>query len=300
MNKQTRALDAFRRNQDGDGRFGLTYPLAISLAFHLLVMVFVVFAPGLSMKEPPAPSVINVSMVSLQTPSQRQAAQSAPQREVQKTETKPSVRQTPAKSPAKEIPVAPKAEPKPKTSLKKKTFKSTEVVKHAIQELKERQKEKPSEKKDDAASPEQLKSAIERLREEVGKKETAKSASSAKESATKDAGGGKLGGFNEEGKRKAELVDMYRLEIAFEIQKHWAFNEALAGGDTSLMASIVFKVMPDGEIRDIFFTDRSGNAYLDESAYKAIVKASPVDPHPTGLRQPYVEMGIRFTPQGIR
>lgn len=58
--------------------------------------------------------------------------------------------------------------------------------------------------------------------------------------------------------------------------------------------------MPDGEIRDIFFTDRSGNAYLDESAYKAIVKANPVDRHPDGLVQPYVVMAIRFTPQGIR
>jgi colicin import membrane protein len=58
--------------------------------------------------------------------------------------------------------------------------------------------------------------------------------------------------------------------------------------------------MPDGEIRDIFFTDRSGNTYLDESAYKAIVKSNPVDSHPNGLAQPYVVMAIRFTPQGIR
>jgi colicin import membrane protein len=96
------------------------------------------------------------------------------------------------------------------------------------------------------------------------------------------------------------LIDLYRLEIAFQIQKNWAFNEQLAGGDHSLVAAIVFKVMPDGEIRDIFFTDRSGNTYLDESAYKAIVKSNPVDSHPSGLVQPYVVMAIRFTPQGIR
>jgi colicin import membrane protein len=66
------------------------------------------------------------------------------------------------------------------------------------------------------------------------------------------------------------------------------------------MASIAFKVMPDGEVTDIFFTDRSGNAYLDDSAYKAIVKTSPVKPHPKGLLQPYIEMGLRFTPEGVR
>mgnify|MGYP000302490203 CR=1 FL=1 len=97
-----------------------------------------------------------------------------------------------------------------------------------------------------------------------------------------------------------ELIDLYRLEIAFQIQKNWAFNEQLAGGDRSLVAAIVFKVMPDGEIRDVFFTDRSGNTYLDESAYKAIMKSNPVDSHPGGLVQPYVVMAIRFTPQGIR
>jgi colicin import membrane protein len=93
---------------------------------------------------------------------------------------------------------------------------------------------------------------------------------------------------------------LYRIEIAYQIQKNWAFNDQLAGDDQSLMAAIVFKVMPDGEIRDVFFTDHSGNAYLDESAYKAIIKSNPVDRHPQGLVRPYVEIGIRFTPQGIR
>jgi colicin import membrane protein len=102
------------------------------------------------------------------------------------------------------------------------------------------------------------------------------------------------------GRKEAELIDLYRVEIAFQIQKNWAFNEQLAGGDHSLAAAIVFKVMPDGEIRDLFFTDRSGNPHLDESAYKAIMKSNPVDTHPQGLNKPYVVMAIRFTPQGIR
>jgi colicin import membrane protein len=158
----------------------------------------------------------------------------------------------------------------------------------------------------EAAQPEPLKSALERLRQEVGKAEAAKSSSTATSTdrATGKPGGkqgGKPGPFNVDGKKTAELIDLYRLEIAFQIQKNWAFNEQLAGGDHSLVAAIVFKVMPDGEIRDIFFTDRSGNTYLDESAYKAIVKSNPVDRHPNGLvHHPYVVMAIRFTPQGIR
>lgn len=295
MNEKIRASDAFRRDQGGESQIALTFPLALSLGCHLVALFVFVFAPGLSMKTPPPPSVINVSMVSLKTPPKKQATQSAPKQEVRKTVKKQAVKKTPAKK----IPVAKKPAPKPKTSLKKKTFKSAEVVKHAIKKLKETKKEKPVEKNEEAASPEQLKSALERLRKEVGKKEAAKSAASAKQAASTDANA-KIGNYSEDGKRKAEMIDLYRLEIAFMIQKSWAFNEALAGEDASLVAAIVFDVMPDGEIRNIFFTDRSGNAYLDESAYKAIVKSSPVDPHPSGLNQPYVKMGIRFTPQGIR
>jgi colicin import membrane protein len=58
--------------------------------------------------------------------------------------------------------------------------------------------------------------------------------------------------------------------------------------------------MPDGKIVDIFFTDHSGNAYLDDSAYKAIVKTSPVKPFPAALSRAYIEMGLRFTPEGVR
>jgi colicin import membrane protein len=67
-----------------------------------------------------------------------------------------------------------------------------------------------------------------------------------------------------------------------------------------MQASLVFRVLPSGEVTDIRFTERSGNSYLDESAYKAIVKAGPVSPHPEGVRALYVTVALRFTPQGIR
>ena len=56
----------------------------------------------------------------------------------------------------------------------------------------------------------------------------------------------------------------------------------------------------NGEITDIRFTQKSGNAYLDDSAYKAIVKANPVSPHPDAIRVPYVTVALRFTPEGLR
>jgi colicin import membrane protein len=301
MKRNVRVPVSFSQNLRGDGHVALFYPVAISLVCHLAFLVLVVVMPSLRIERPQSQSVINVSMVSLRNP----ATQASERNEITKkspTIKKPDVvkesRVTPPVKPAAKVVDPPR--PKPKTSLKKKTFKSTQVVKRAIKQLEEKVAGKPEDQAK-AVQPEPLKSALERLRQTVGKTEAAQSPASA-DTTGPPAGkpGGKPGRFNVDGKKTAELVDLYRLEIAFEIQKNWAFNEQLAGGDQSLVAAIVFKVMPDGEIRDVFFTDRSGNTYLDESAYKAIVKSNPVDSHPDGLARPYVVMAIRFTPQGIR
>ncbi len=161
------------------------------------------------------------------------------------------------------------------------------------------------EKKVESSPPRPLEDTFKRLREQVarGQKSVEGDESGSAEATGNVAGGTGTAPFGPPagggGKGELELIDLYRLEIAYQVQKNWAFAEQMAGGGGRMMASIVFKVMPDGSIEDIFFTDRSGNSYLDESAYKAIVKSSPVKPHPSGLRVAYIEMGLRFTPEGV-
>lgn len=300
MKKNIRVAVPFNRDLRDDGRISLVYPAAISLVCHAVFLVLFVVTPGLHPEKPPARSVINVSMVSFKDSAPAPDAKPVVEKKVSAIE-KPEVAKEPTPVPPARKPAAvvDKPQPKPKTSLKKKTFKATEVVKQAIKQMEEKVEVQP-DTQTPAAQPEPLKTALDRLRQEVNKAESDKANTVG--SADARAGGEKstkFGRFNESGKQTAELIDLYRLEIAFQIQKQWAFNEQLAG-DRSLVAAIVFKVMPDGAIRDIFFTDRSGNDYLDESAYKAIVKSNPVDSHPKGLTQPYVVMAIRFTPQGIR
>ena len=301
MKKNIRVPVSSSQDLRGDGQTPLFYPVALSLVSHVIFLLLFVITPSLRSEKFQSQSVINVSMVSLKNPATEASEKPAVENKAPKIE-KPEVVKKPNVTPPvkKAAAVADTPPPKPKTSLKKKTFKSTQVVKSAIEQL-EKQVDAKTDKKTETAQPEPLKSALERLRQEVGKAEANRSTPSGK-STDQSSGktGGKLGKFNENGKKTAELIDLYRIEIAYQIQKNWAFNEQMAGGDQSLVAAIVFKVMPDGEIRDIFFTDRSGNNYLDESAYKAIVKSNPVDGHPNGLAQPYVVMAIRFTPQGIR
>lgn len=295
MKKNTRVSASINRNLRGDGRIPLFYPMAASFIGHLIFLAVFVFTPGMKTETKPLRSVINVSMVSFKKADVPATEKSV----VKKRPThvkKPDVvkRPTPVE-PSKKKETVVKPKPKPKTSLKKKTFKSTEVVKHALKEI-EKEPETPAQ---ESSQPDALKSALDRLKKQVGEKEKT-DASNKSAGSTGTQSGRRTGGFNEGGKKEAELIDLYRLEIAFQIQKNWAFNDQLAGGDPSLAAAIVFKVMPDGEIRDLFFTDRSGNTHLDESAYRAIMKSNPVDSHPRGLKQPYVVMAIRFTPQGIR
>jgi len=54
------------------------------------------------------------------------------------------------------------------------------------------------------------------------------------------------------------------------------------------------RILRNGAISDIIFEKRSGNRYFDDSAMKAIKKASPLPPLPEWIRDNNIEIGIRF------
>ncbi len=85
------------------------------------------------------------------------------------------------------------------------------------------------------------------------------------------------------------------------INRNWAFSEHLASRRFNLEAVLVIKIRADGEIVDIFFERKSGDAYFDDSAYKAVVKSNPLPPLPgvyAAYRDTYT-VGLRFTPSGL-
>lgn len=272
-------------------------PLAISFIGHVLLFALFIISPSSNSDNDYLPGIIDVQIVDLPNPGggapkkvpEIQAPapieeKAAPQ-EIEPIAPKQSVEAKP------EVSVAPQ-KPKTKTALKYKTLKSKEVLKSALKRLEQKVESQPDR---------QLEDTIKRLQDQVAKDDRRDSpASSQPQEGTQEGSGGKAGLFGHGTKQEAEAIDFYRLEVAYSINKNWAYNEPLAGGGGHLVARVIFKVLPDGAITDIFFTDRSGNAFLDDSAYKAIVKSSPVKPHPPGLAQPYVEMGLRFTPQGVQ
>jgi TonB family protein len=70
--------------------------------------------------------------------------------------------------------------------------------------------------------------------------------------------------------------------------------------DDNLVAVIDAKILRNGNVDDIGFEKRSGNRYFDESAIKAIRKASPFPPLPEWIKDNYIEVGVRFHSSELR
>jgi colicin import membrane protein len=290
-----------------DSRTMLFY-FGISLFIHLGFIGYLAILPDSAPRRRFSPGSINVSLVSLPgppafapTPASKSAAKTViiPKSEVKKKANVPVVEELPPKplpvaaKPQKTVSLAPeKSKWKVKKSLKKKTLNRRTMIDNAVSGV---------QKKVEKSKSDSVNQAIEALKKKVAQTEanTAQTDQTAR-AATGTAGAGVPGATGSGGKRALDLIDIYKIEVAFQVERRWAFSEQLAGDGGALQASLVFRVLPSGEVTDIRFTERSGNSYLDESAYKAIVKASPVSPHPEGVRALYVTVALRFTPQGIK
>ncbi len=257
-----------------------------SLICHGLFFSVLIFAQTHKPMRRNAPIVMHVSLVSLP----QHAGPSKPVSKPAVVEEKKAIKKPVAVKPQPvSKPVAAPKTVKNKISLKKKTYKSEKVKKSTLQKL---------EKKIETTTSDQIAKAIDKIKAKVDQE---KDRTLSNESAVQMPVEKSLGGDGKaSGGKLVELIDIYRVEVAYRVQQNWAFPEQLAEGRSDLQTLLVFKVMPNGEIKDLFFTDRSGNSHFDESAFRAVMKSNPVDPHPGSISQPYVQMGLRFTPEGIR
>ena len=90
---------------------------------------------------------------------------------------------------------------------------------------------------------------------------------------------------------------LYYQAIEQKIKNNW--NLALPRGIIEDMRGmevvISITVRSDGEITDISFEEKTGNVYLDDSAYRSVKKSSPLPPFSEyNIREPFFETGIVF------
>lgn len=170
-------------------------------------------------------------------------------------------------------------EPAVKASLKKKTLDSRKVIEDAVRRVSEKSREQ---------RPKSLQDRIAQMEKQVGDL----------------AGGGRVSGGDSDSdgtgtgsNNDYSPMEIYQAEVAVKMKRNWAFSPELAGGGKGLETRLVIKILPDGTIADVWYEKRSGNAYLDESAHKTVMKANPLPPLPKNYSHYHLVLG--FTPSGL-
>ena len=276
----------------------MVFPFGISFLFHVALIGALIFMPEFGSGPKFRAGVVNVSLVSLPSSGPDAGGPPAEVVKAKPVEKKPPqkpVVKVPEPKPVPVVKKPPKAvslAPKKKKSLKKKTMDRQKVIDSAIERI---------EKKVEKNKTDSVAAAIDRLKRQVGDAEIEVGSGSG--AASSKAGGGQPGPVGipgTGGKRVQESILIYQAEIQYQIQKNWAFSQQLAGENAELEAVLAIKVLQNGEIEDIWFDKKSGNAYLDDSAYKALVKSNPLPALPNDYMRPYYKIGLRFGPKGLK
>jgi colicin import membrane protein len=266
---------------------GPSFPMAVllSLIGHLSIFLIFIAIPFLPFHRAVAPRIISVDLVSMPVKAVARARPPSVVHEKRVTSKPPPKRAKekalvkappPPKIPARKAISLAHPKTLPVRSMKERTFKATRVVESAIRRIEHESRH---------AQPNPIDKAIEKIRSEVQKEEAA----------------GRSDAVTEQGKERAQKAeDRYRVEIADEIQRNWAYSEQMAGDPKKLSAWVVLKVAANGKILDFWFEKRSGNAMLDESVARAIQKSNPLPPFPQGVTDSSIHLGLRFSPGGIQ
>ena len=91
----------------------------------------------------------------------------------------------------------------------------------------------------------------------------------------------------------------YYGSIWTRIKRRWSMPPDLLPRE-NIEVVIHVRILRSGAVEGISFEKRSGNSYFDESAMRAVRKASPFPPLPEGMGDGGIEMGIRFHPSELQ
>jgi colicin import membrane protein len=155
------------------------------------------------------------------------------------------------------------------------------------------------------------KAKIERAKEDIRKK-VASTAAAGKQPAAKDVperpattettgkpdktekGEKRAGGASQPGDAEMDAqMRSYYASIWSRIKGVWALPQGILPGEV-LETVIDVTILRSGAVAEVTFEKKSGNRYFDESALKAVRKASPLPPLPAWISDSSIAVGIRF------
>ena len=94
----------------------------------------------------------------------------------------------------------------------------------------------------------------------------------------------------------ALALQIYAGQVQVAIQRHWSIPSDLER--TKAVVQLGLKVAADGQVLDVWIDEKSSVAMFDESAMRAVKKASPL-PAPPQTKNGVFIFYSRFTPQGV-
>jgi len=95
--------------------------------------------------------------------------------------------------------------------------------------------------------------------------------------------------------RESKLNEYYGM-IWAKIKEMWTIPENLLKEMADWETVVVITINRDGKIKEMWIEKRSGNAFYDQMAMRAIKKAEPLPPIPKEFGENTLEIGIRFLP----
>jgi colicin import membrane protein len=263
----------------------------VSLVLHGLAISALFFLPNLSSTRTFYSPVYSVRLV---TPppapeAKSEGAQPVPAAPAMPASPPVAVEKPKAKEKEKPVSLAPKKEEPKKEEPKKED--SEKKITEAIDRLRQKRESK------------NLESAIEKIRSEKESRQVESAIEGIRKKVTISSKGAVE---SHEPSSRGASTDVMTIKhkiyynlIWKRIRSGWVLPDAALAGQKNLEAIIGIRISPNGQIEDIQFEKKSGNPIFDESALRAIQKASPLPPLPPGFEGERFDVGVRFTPSDL-
>lgn len=229
--------------------------ILISLLLHVAVLALFFFSPSFPSPKLTFGPVYNVSLVSFSATSREQKSISAA-KELMAASSAHS--ETVFKKRAEAVPIAP------------------------VYNLETRKKADPN-----------IEKAMEEIRKKAQAASTTGPAKQAKAAAVPEKQSSAVTASQSGDAELKSKMDAYYAMIWSRIRGRWVLPQGILSGE-ALEAVIDVTILRNGAVSKMDFEKRSGNRYFDESAVRAIQKASPLPPLPAWIGGSNIDVGIRF------
>ncbi len=138
---------------------------------------------------------------------------------------------------------------------------------------------------------EQLLNAIKQATEKTGKE--GKAGAAAPPGAPGKAGGGAPG--SGAAAPSGGVAEQYYALLWEKIHDAWLVPSSMAASSYGYETVVSITIERDGTVTDVGIEKGSGNVYFDQTALRAIKRASPLPPFPPGWLQKSISIGIKFS-----